>query len=814
MRRILPILFLSLWIFCVQAQRPSSPSTFEITGKVVDKSSGIPLEYATVALANIKTPDQLEGGITDANGNFMVEVPQGVYNISVEYISFETFRISAKEIDQPTDLGTIKLGIAAGELDEVVVIAEKTTVDIRLDKKIYNVGKDLTVSGGTVSDVLDNVPSVSVDVEGNVELRGNGDVRILINGKPSALTGLNSTDALRQLPAESIERVEVITSPSARYDAEGSGGIINIILRRSKLQGLNGSIAVNGGYPWQAGINGNLNYRVGNVNLFTNSGYNYRESPGNSLTETRFNDGSFLREDREFDRSRQGYNSNFGIEWYVNETASITQTLFLRESDRENDGSNLITQIDENDVVNNTFRFTPELEDDRTIQYTANFNKQFEETGHSLTADFQYEESEEVEAALITQNGSDAEFNRTTEDQRRILLQTDYVRPVGEDGQFEFGYRGDFNTLISDYDVVFIDPTEEEIGFPNPSNVLDFTETINAIYSQYGNKFGKFSFLTGLRYENTKQVINQLETNERSINDFDGLFPTLNLNYEFTEKQSVQLGYNRRLRRPRSWFLNPFPSRSSATNLFQGNPALLPSFSNQVDLGYLNRMSKITLNSSIYFQRSTDVINFITIPTGEFVPIVVDDGNPNAEPQLVEVVQRSPVNLARNDRYGFEFTVTYRPTKKWNMNGNFNLFNNITRGDFNNQNFDAENLSWFIRLNNKYTLPGKVDWQTRVFYRGPTEDAQNRNEGIFTLSLAFSKDFFDEKASLALNVSDLFNSRIRRTETNIPGRLQRESEFQWRERSANLTFTYRFNQKKKRGRSGGDDDGDDGDFEG
>jgi outer membrane receptor protein involved in Fe transport len=794
-------LFLLLPFFSlllVQGQRPGGSlgqrqEAITITGKVLDKETGQPLEYATLVLQSLRNPDQVTGGISDINGVFSVETMPGRYNVSVEFISYSSYTLENQSYTSSTDLGTITLSLDVEQLEGVEVVAEKTTVELRLDKKIYNVGKDLTVSGGTVSDVLDNVPSVSVDVEGNVQLRGNDDVRILINGKPSAITGLNSTEALRQLPAESIEKVEVITSPSARYDAEGSGGIINIILRRSKLQGLNGALTTNVGDPALFGINGNLNYRTGDVNIFTNAGYNYRTSPGNSFNDTRFfdADGAFtnaIREERNFDRVRDGYNINLGAEWYVNETASITQSIFIRNSNNSSETINDFFQLDSNNNETNGFRFDDETEDDKTFQYAFNYNKRFGDSGEKLTFDFQYETSDEVESSIIDQNDFESERVRTAEDQQRVFMQTDYVLPIGEKSQFEVGYRGDFNRLNTDYDVVFIQPTIEELGITNPSNVLDFKETINAFYTQFGSKINKLSYLLGLRYEATRLIIDQKETNEFSRNNFDGLFPTVNINYEFNEKQSLQFGYNRRIRRPRSFFLNPFPSRSSPTNLFQGNPLLTPSYSDQVDVGYLNRMGKVTLNASIYFQQATDVITFITEDTGDDT---VFDG------QVVSIIRRTPVNLAKNDRYGFEFTTNYRPTNKWNINGNFNLFNLITRGDFNNQNFDAENLSWFFRLNNKITIFKGIDWQTRMNYRGPTENAQTRNQGIFSMDLAFSKDLFKDKASLALNINDVFNSRRRISDTVTPF-FESDSEFQWRVRSANLTFTYRFNQKKQR----------------
>ena len=697
------------------------------------------------------------------------------------------------------------------DLDAVNIIAERTTVEIKLDKKIYNVGKDLTVRGGTVSDVLDNVPSVSVDVEGNVSLRGNDDVRILINGKPSGLVGLNSTDALRQLPAESIERVEVITSPSARYDAEGTAGILNIILRRSKLQGLNGAVTINTGHPFQAGISGNINYRTGDLNFFNTTGYDYREVPGNSFSKTEFFNGddpsTFLQEDRDFDRIRKGLNTNIGVEWYVNKTSSITTAVVYRDSNNESNTTNFIDELDASGaLLTRTIRKDPELEDDRNIQYSLNYDKQFNgDSQHKLTVAFQYEDSNENEHSLINQNGINVEDVVTDQNQNEILLQTDYVKPIGKNGQFELGYRGQFQDLLTDYIVAFSDDGETFINNTDLSNTLDFKQEVNAFYSQFGNKLGtNFSYLLGLRVEATRITIDQVTSADFSKKNYTQLFPTVNLGYEISENQNITLGYNRRIRRPRSRFINPFPSRSSATNLFQGNPDLDPSISDAFDVGYLTKFGKLTLNGSVYYQHATDIFSFVSLDTGTTV---------NVGGTEVPVIKRTPINLATNDRYGGEVTLTYRPSRKFNVNANINLFQSITKGSFEDQVFDADNFSWFARINAKYTLPANIDWQTRLFYRGPNETAQNKSEGIFSTSLAFSKDLFKEKASLALNISDVFNSRKRKSES-FTSTFNSYNEFQWRERSITLSFTYRFNQKKQRQRGQGGAGGEDLDFEG
>ncbi len=808
MKHLFKTLILLLSFNSIVAQ---TPNEITVSGIVMDSEVNLPLEYATVAFFSKKENKIVTGGITDSEGKFSINVPAGTYNISVEYISYEKKTYYDKSLTNDINLGTVGLALDVEALGEVEVIAERTTVEIKLDKKIYNVGKDLTVRGGTVSDVLDNVPSVSVDVEGNVSLRGQDNVRILINGKPSGLVGLNSTDALRQLPAESIERVEVITSPSARYDAEGTAGILNIILRRSKLQGLNGAVTVNAGHPTQAGISGNINYRTGDFNFFNTTGYNYRESPGNSLTETEYFNGddpnTFLNEYRDFDRQRKGITTNTGVEWYINDTASLTASVVYRKSDDDDETTNTIREVDATGaLINESPRLELEKEDDRNLQYSVNFDKQFNgNSEHRFTFDFQYENSNEDEFSLIQQDGDASERVTTLEEQDQILLQSDYVMPIGEKGQFEFGYRGNFNELDTDYALEFYDGYDYVLD-TDVSNNLVYREYINAVYSQFGSKIkDKFSYLLGLRMESTRITIDQVTSGDFDKKNYVGFFPTVNLGYEITENQSITFGYNRRIRRPRSRFINPFPSRSSATNLFQGNPDIDPSYSNTVDIGYLNKFGKVTLNSSIYFQHATDVFTFITEDTGQTVTVGGTE---------VPVIRRVPINLATNDRFGFEFTVTYRPSKKWNLNGNFNLFQSKTEGFYNGTDFGAENISWFARLNNKYTLPGKIDWQTRLFYMGPREDAQNKTKGIFSTDVAFSKDILNENASIAFNVSDVFNSRKRISDSTTDTFIS-HSEFQWRQRTFNLSFTYRFNQQNRNNQRqrGGDGNGGGDDFE-
>jgi len=814
-----------------------SQNNYTVSGKVVDKDAGIPLEYATITFNDVTGQLSPQGGVTDFDGNFSIEVKEGKYNIIVEYISFEPKKYNNRTIGADLNLGTVSLGLNADSLDEVVVRAETTQVDIRLDKKIYNIGKDLTTQGATISDALSNVPSVTVDVEGAISLRGNENVRILINGKPSAMAGFGDTDVFQQLPADAIERVEVITSPSARYDAEGTAGILNIILRKEKTLGLNGSVSANLGYPTNSSISANVNLRTDKFNIFNTTGVYYRKSPGNAFFDNRYYGDSLSVdrsiEDRDYDRRRQGINTNLGMQYFLNENSSLTGSVFMRFGNDKDISENNTSRFLNNNVINRTTRTEIEKEKDESYQYALNYENKFNDEGHKLTADFQYSYDNEDKPTSIIEN-----FNFTTqslqseervfenEKQNEFLIQADYVLPIG-DAQFEAGYRGNFEKEITDYTLENLNLNTNQFEIDSLlTNKFTYHENVNALYTQYGNKLGKFSFLLGLRLEQTQlkgeidsEFANQSALEEELGTDVDvnfdknylGLFPTVNLIYELGEEENISLGYNRRINRPRGWYINPFPSRSSRTNIFQGNPDLDPAYSDAFDIGYLKQWDKLTLTSSIYYQHETE----------SFERIQEDTGNTTVDGE--SIIRSIPINLATNDRFGGEFGIIYNPEKWLRFNGSFNIFNSQTEGNFNGVDYGTNNTSWFARFSSKITLPASIEWQTTGFYRGPNRNATTESEGIFSMNLAFSKDLIKDVATISLNVNDLLNSRKRRSFTNNRDGIDdtdyftSDSEFQWRQRQITLGLIYRFNQPKNernRGRNndGGMDDG--GDFEG
>ncbi len=823
----LSFVLLFLFSFPTTASYAQSPKpVYTISGKVIDNQLKVPLEYATISVVNVKDTKDLTGGVTDSKGNFSVEVGPGTYNIIVEFISYEPKTFKNRSVNSDLDLGTIPLGVSSDNLDEVVVRAETTQVEIKLDKKIYNIGKDLTTAGGTVSDALSNVPSVTVDIDGTISLRGNQNVKILINGKPSAIAGFGSTDVLQQLPADAIEKVEVITSPSARYGAEGTAGILNIILRKDKTLGFNGSLSLNAGIPANAGASANLNYRTKKFNLFNTTGYRYFEAPGNGYFDTKYKnaaEGEFDRiiEDRDMQRLNRNFNMNLGMEYYLNDQSSLTGSFFYRYGEDRDVTTNVSDYFRNEEKAFGSTRTERENQDENSYQFALNYMNKLDDEGQKLTADFQYEDDRENTISTINEVENynniayDGQFaaEKITNDevQKEYLLQADYVLPFGEDSQFEAGYRGNWENTVTDYALWQENQDGELVLNRELTNVFDYTENVNALYTQYGSKFGDFSFLLGLRLENTQlkgKIDSEIPDDQLEQvfgfpidTDFDknylGLFPTVNLIYELAKDENITLGYNRRINRPRGWFINPFPSRSSNNNVFQGNPNLRPAYSDAFDLGYLKEWEKLTLTSSVYYQHESNSF--------ERIQENVEGTN---------IIRTIPVNLSSNDRIGGELGLLYNPEKWLRLNGSFNFFQFETTGDFAGKSYDAKNTSWFARFSSKVTLPAKIEWQTNAFYRGPSEEIQGTREGYLSLDLAFSKDIFNDNATLSLNVRDLLNSRKHESYTNTDA-IERYSEFQWRRgQSFNLSFIYRFNQQKRQQRRENGNDMNEGDFQG
>lgn len=772
-----------LLILCLFASLLFSFTTekmVQIKGQVIDESTHNPLGFATVTLLDAATKNLVTGVSTDESGLFKLKVPTGTYDIKIEYLAFKSYVIENKTIEADFDMKTISLAPDITQLEGVEVIGERTTVEYKLDKKVFNVGKDLVSKGGTVSDVLDNVPSVSVDAGGTISLRGNPNVRILINGKPSVLAANNG---LEQLTADMVEKVEVITNPSARYEASGTAGIINIVLRKNKTDGFGSSIQLTGGIPANHTANINANYKTEQFNLFTNVGYRYANffaEATNRQSVVREGVTRILEQEGDQKRNDDHYNFYVGGDYFFNEKNTLTASYYynrLNNTDRTNlsyvykniDGEvdSLFTQVE-------NYR-EPQRFNELEIDYVKTFDKKGKKFTTSIVYDFwNDDENEELlqQYELPFSAAPRTIKTRDVESSKDLLVQTDYVSPVGEEGRLELGLRGEIRRITSDYTA-----TVNEEVLSAFDNLMIYNERIYGAYVQYGNKVKKFNYLLGLRTEVSDIGIKDRE--ERFSDDklYAGLFPTAHLTYNFSDLLNIQLSYSRRINRPRFWQLNPFGGLSDPRNLFAGNPDLDPMYTNSYELGLLKRWEKVTLNPSLYFQQNTDFFQFITT--------INEDGN----------FLTFPVNLSHENRLGAEVSTTFTPTKWMRLSAEFNYFTFQQVGDYQGENFDTEDDAWSARINTNLRFKKGLTAQAAYRYRGQNQSGQTFTKDQHSLDFGIAKDVLKDQANIALNVRNILDSRIQaEIVTGENYRLESTSKHFGRRISA--TFTYRFNRKK------------------
>lgn len=781
-----------------------------ISGYIVDAETGQGLEFAAISVFTSEDSTLVDGTITDAEGFFTAEVSAGTYDLKIEYISYIprwVTDVSVTSAGAPVHIGTIALNASSALLEEVEVTGERSEFQLGLDKRIFNVDKNLVTRSGSAADILDNIPSVSVDLEGNVSLRGSENVRILVDGRPSGLVGLSGNDALRALQGDLIERVEVITNPSARYDAEGMAGIINIVLKKDQRGGLNGSFSGHAGYPENYGGSANVNFRRNSVNLFLNYGARYRSSPGSGSLYQEYFPGDttyFLEQNRDRTRSGWSHNIRFGTDLFLNDKNILTGSFLYRLGDEVN--RTKIEYFDYNaqrELTGITTREEVEHEDEPNLEYSVIYKRTFDDEDHTLNAVVQYEDGQETEESDYTERIFDPDYmpaglpdisQRSLNDEREKewLAQVDYVRPVSEDGKFEAGYKGDFRDIANDY---LVEELRDNawVELDSRSNEFRYDEAIHAAYLIYGNKYGSFAYQLGVRAEHSQVRTELLATGEVNDRSYTDLFPSVHFGYEMQRDNTIQLSYSRRVRRPGFWHLNPFFSYSDNRNVWSGNPNLEPEYTHSVEMGHIKYWESASVSSSMYFRHSTGVIQRIRTIDEEGVTFTM------------------PQNLAVRDDYGLEFTFSKDVTPVWRIDGNANFFRSITDGgEFGN----SDDYNWQGRINSRLTFFNSVETQLRFNYRGPQETTQGRTRSYVHMDLGISKDIMQRKATITLNVRDLFNTRKRRYTAEGEG-FYSEAEFQWRARQTTLSFTYRLNEKKRneqRRGEGGDFEGEELDF--
>lgn len=761
-----------------------------LKGQVTDAETGDPLEYATVSLLQPEDSTLVNGGSTDEEGKFSIETKPGQYVVKIQFVSYQPKILGTVEVgSQPQDLGSISLDPATSTLSEVLVEGRREQTVLELDKRTFNVSQDLSNTGRNADEILDNLPSITVDVDGNVSLRGSGNVRILVDGKPSGLVGISSANGLRSLSGDMIERIEVVTNPSARYDAQGSAGIINIILKKEKKSGLNGSFTANAGQPDNYGGSVNLNYRRSWMNFFVNYGINYRNTPGSgsSYQEFNFPDTSYITL-RDQARNRGGLSNNIriGTDFILNKYNTLTTSFLYRVSDQTNTSSLWYHDYtSSNELLQRTLRTDEEDEDEKNQEYELYYKRTFDQKERELTATVQYRESGEIENSDLTEYTGIEEqvpslFQRSLNDEneRQWLMQADYIHPFLEKAKFETGYRGTLRQIDNQYLV----EEQEETGLWSPlsefSNTFRYNENIHALYAIASNKTGKWSYQGGLRVEATDITTHLIETDDKNNKDYVNFFPSAFLTYALTETNSLQASYSRRINRPRFWSLNPFFTFSDARNIRSGNPDLDPEFTDSYELGYLHNFSSGNIYAGGYYRLTNGVT--------ERVSRVEEDG----------ITYSRPENLSTRNSFGIEVNTNQDLFSWWQLNGNFNFYRAITEGEAYGLALSSDTYTMSGRVTSKWNIPKLFQVQLSGFYRAPEERPQGRTKAFYSIDLGATRDILNKKGTLSLNARDLLNSRKFRFET-FGENFYQESTFQWRARQITLSFTYRLNQNNK-----------------
>lgn len=762
-----------------------SKGNAELSGKVIEKTTGNTLPFASVILKDT-TQKLIEGVITDDKGLYsLIDIPLGNFFIEVSYNGFQTHSqsIEITEDRKVINLDPIVLVQEAVALDEVMITSEVSQVSLRLDKKVFKVGKDILSQSGSVTDVLGNVPSVAVDPSGTVQLRGNTNVTILINGRRS---GLTSSQALEQLPSDSVDRIEVITTPSARQDASGSAGIINIVLKKNTKGGLTGQLRTVVGTPDDYRLYGSFSYKTEKLNLFTNAGIRYTDYEGEytkQQTSIRDNVNIDLDQREDQDRHDDGKLFYIGTDYYINKNNSITAAFYRNETE-DTDKTKLLYEYTSSGVAIDSILVTNgNSKENRSYnQLEMNYTKIFEKEGRKLTFDLQYDFWDSTKKWEIdTQKEVPVQASisnlrtRSTNKNNDIVIQSDYVTPFGKHSKLEIGGKFE-NRQIKDGFIAeeFINNTYRLLD--NLDNEIKYDERIIGGYVQYGNKIGKFSYLLGLRIEDTNIDIKDKEGIFKDTNTYTNVFPTANLGYAIGEKTNIQMSYSRRISRPSLWQLNPFSELEDFNARFFGNPALKPAFTDAVEISLLQKGAKFTVNPSIYYSNTTDDTQWYTT-----------QGNTG-------VFESTIVNLDREKRYGFELSASYNPLKWLSFNGDFNAYRFTQEGVVETETLDFSDETWYTSLNTKIKLKHGITFQSRFNYQGERSNAQSKMKSISYLNLGASKKLFKNRASLIFNVSNVFDSR--KTKEEITG--QDFFVNQVRSRNAarwSLSFVYKFNGK-------------------
>ncbi len=816
---VLKGLFFTFFSFLIltAAAQTAATSGGSVSGKLVDGTNGQALDFASVSLIN-KATKVAKGIQTDLNGNFKVSgLADGSYTFKATFLGFLTNTKDSIRINggRAVQLGTIKMTPAKGVLKEVVVTAQKQTIKLAADKKVFSVDQSLVSQGGSATDLLTNVPSVQVDVDGNVALRGSNNVRVLVNGKPSAISGGSVSDILQSIPASAIENIEVITNPSSKYDAEGQSGIINIILKKNAQLGFNGSVSGTIGNLNTANGSLNLAYQTSKVNIFGNYSYRKAKRIGNGYTDRITYPGTdsaiFQNQinDQTFEFKSHNIRSGIDINFTPNTVLTLSNNINIRDRDRFQYGGtnitrrNVLTQsLSQNNFSGNS---------GNNIDLNADFSHKYKKPGQELTANFGYstEKEDGTENLLTTYNfytlNRDSLFKQNNfidQKQRNFNLQADYTMPIGKDGKLEAGYRSTFNRNDNDYRAFsLLNGTTDQFVFNGlRSNHFIYNEQVHAVYGNYSRQFGKFGVQVGARLEDAHIRSRLVDSVQQYKQDYFRIYPSVFLSNKLTENQTLQLSYTRRVSRPRDRQLSPFLDRSDPLNFQQGNPNLRPEDTHAFEFSYVNYTNLLTLTSSIYYRYTLNNIQQVRTPFSTSQTLTRFEN----------------INSAANA--GYELIAKVTPSTKFDVTGNVNVYYRNIKGDLALNVPSASGYAFNTNVTANLKPIKKLGIQLRGDYQGKQVNAQGYTRPVYGFDGGLRYDI-TKKLNASFNVRDIFSTRkfgsiIDNTDTAFP--YTSESYRRFSRRTYGFTLSYRFGsngadqqKRKKRDQDNGGGNPDD-----
>lgn len=751
----------------------------EITGTVLDKNSQNPVEFATVMIGDNKTKTAITGVTTELDGEFKVETNATDFYIEISFIGFENKTITEFSIKNgKVSLGQIYMSENNQELEEVVVRAEKSTTEFRLDKRVFNVGKDLSSTGASALEVLNNVPSVNVDIEGAVSLRGSSGVQILINGKPSVLAS-EQGNALGTITADMIDKIEVITNPSAKYDAEGTSGIINIVIKKEERKGINGSVSINTGFPQNHSIGLSLNRRTEKFNLFSQVGVGYREMPNDSENINRdLVNGKTVYSNGTEHRNEKFYNLILGTDCHINKNNVLTLSgSFAYEVEEQPSLINFKLEDAAGDIINEWSRTeTTEANNPKyryELQYKSNLKGHKDHAllisglgnffGKDQSSKFFNNETVGSEAFADQQTATNFKEGKYT-------FSLDYTKPFSDKITLETGAQYVINNVSNDFEVRNL-INDEWIANASLTNLFEYDQKVLGVYGTGAYEGDKWGVKLGLRMENTDLKTLLVNTNQDNEINFTNFFPTLHTSYKLTEAFSIQGGYSRRIFRPRLWDLNPFFNIRNTFSIRTGNPDLLPEFTDSYEVSSIYIAGKTTFSASVYHRYTTDVVERVS----------TFENNVNTT---------MPMNIGTNRSTGLEINVKYSASKKLSFNGDFNYNYFNRQGELEATSFDFNANRWSSKITSKIKFPAGIDFEITGQYRSKYQTVQSVVSGNLFADIGLRKKIMKGKGVLNFSVRDLIASRIRESETSQDDFYA--YSFRQRGRFITLGFSYGF----------------------